>query len=243
MTPPLWYIRCKVKYQTDINEVQAFIMGQLFTRGPLRFAQINTRAFSSDQFSYHLRQLLKYGLVEKSEDGIYNLSVNGRSRSVLLDTKSNQFIEQGFVACRVILAREHDGRRQYLMQYRTKVPYTGNIAEPGGKILFGEDVLVAAGRNMLKETGLTCAMQLCGLVHFKDEYLGRIVQDKFFFVVWATEPHGELLAKGETGENVWMTLDEIEANPKTHQGVTDMIALAEGGAFGFIEQTHVMDEY
>jgi ADP-ribose pyrophosphatase YjhB (NUDIX family) len=232
-----------VKYDTSINEVQAFIIGQLFRRGPLRFAEVNTRALPSDQFSYHLRQLIKGGLVDKTAEGSYNLSVQGRSRAILLDTASGQFIEQGFVACRVILAQEQGRTREYLMQRRTKVPYRGYLAEPGGKILFGEDVLAAAQRNMLAETGLDCTMDLRGLVHFKDEYLGQVVQDKFFFVVWATKSRGELLANGETGENLWMTRDAIAANLRTHQGVTDMIAMAEAGAFNFAERTYVVAEY
>lgn len=217
-------------------------MSQLFTRGPLRFAEINTQAIPSDQFSYHLRQLIKYELIDKSSENVYSLSVNGRSRAILLDTKSNRFIEQGFIACRVILAREQQGHTQYLMQHRTKVPYRGNIAEPGGKILFGEDVLQAARRNMLAETGLSCKMELRGLMHFKDKYLGRIVQDKYFFVVLATEPHGTL-TQGETGKNMWMTRDEIAANPKTHQGVVDIIAAAESGGFTCKERTHTVEEY
>ena len=232
-----------MKYQTDVNEVQAVIMAQLFLRGTLRFSEINVIDVPSDQFSYHLRQLIKYGLVEKTEAGLYTLSVNGRSRAILLDAKSNQFIEQGFVACRVILAQEQAGVRRYLVQHRTKVPYQGNISEPGGKILFGEDVLVAARRNFLVETGLECDIEVRGIVHFKDEYSARIVQDKYFFVVWATNPRGDLLPKGETGENAWMTLEEITTNPKTHQGVTDMIAIAEAGHFGFLEATHVTNEY
>lgn len=218
-------------------------MRELFMRGPLRFAQINSGNVPSDQFSYHLRQLIKYGLVEKSGEGVYELSVNGRSRAIMLDVRTDTFIEQGFVACRVILERDSPEGPQYLVQYRTKVPYRGNIAEPGGKVLFGEDVLEAAQRNMQVETGLTCDMMLCGLVHFKDEYLGRIVQDKYFFVVRATNPQGELLPAGPTGENVWLALDEIAANPKTHQGVTDMIAMAVAGGFGFAEHTHVTAEY
>lgn len=218
-------------------------MGQLFMRGPLRFAEINTRELPSDQFSYHLRQLTKYGLVDKSTQGTYSLSVHGRSRAILLDAKSNRFIQQGFIACRILLAREQDGQRQYLMQRRTKVPYRGYISEPGGKIVFGEDVLTAARRNMVAETGLDCLMAPCGMAHFKDKYLGRIVQDKFFFIIRATEPKGDLLAKGETGQNVWMSLEEIAANPHTHQGVTDMISMAESGSFGFIEQTHTVTEY
>jgi ADP-ribose pyrophosphatase YjhB (NUDIX family) len=141
------------------------------------------------------------------------------------------------------LARDHQGAKQYLMQRRTKVPYRGNIGEPGGKVLFGEDVLAAAHRNMLVETGLDCTLELRGLVHFKDRYLGRIVQDKYFFVVRATEPQGELLTEGETGENVWMTLSEIAANPQTYQGVTDMIALSQTDSFGFIESTHTVADY
>ncbi len=218
-------------------------MSQLFLRGDLRFSEINVDNLPSDQLSYHLRQLIKYGLVEKSPQSIYSLSVNGRSRAILLDTKSSRFIEQGFVACRIVLPRVQNGETQYLMQCRTKVPYRGNISEPGGKVLFGEDVLVAAKRNMLAETGLECDMQLRGIVHFKDEYLGRIVQDKFFFVVLAAKPRGNLLPKGETGENTWLTLEQLATNPKTHQGVTDMIAMAEAGGFGFLERVHVAEEY
>jgi len=232
-----------MNHRTSINEVQAFIMGQLFRRGTLRFAEINTRGFPSDQFSYHLRQLIKHELVDKSDQGLYSLSVNGRTRAILLDSKSNRFIDQGFVACRIILARNQKGRQQYLMQRRTKVPYRGYISEPGGKIVFGEDILAAAQRNMLAETGLTCDMELRGIMHLKDKYLGQIVQDKFFFVVWATGPRGELLPKGETGENRWMSFDEIVTDPKAHQGVTDIITMAEAGKFGFGEQTHTVTEY
>lgn len=218
-------------------------MRQLFTRGSLKFSEINVDNVPSDQFSYHLRQLIKYGLVDKTPEGLYTLSVNGRTRAILLDSRSNKFIEQGFTACRVILAREYEGQKQYLMQKRTRVPYTGSIAEPGGKVLFGEDILEAAKRNMLVETGLECDMKVNGIVHFKDDYLGRIVQDKFFFLIHATNPKGDLLPVGVTGENVWMTIKELEANPKTHQGVVDMIKLAEAEHFGFAERTHIMNEY
>jgi ADP-ribose pyrophosphatase YjhB (NUDIX family) len=141
------------------------------------------------------------------------------------------------------LSREADGNRQYLLQKRIKVPYRGYLADPGGKILFGEDVLAAANRNMLVETNLTCDLTVKGLVHFKDSYRGSVVQDKFFFVIKASDPVGELSSGSATGENLWLSLDEIAANPKTHQGLTDLIAMAEGDSFGFIERTHFVDEY
>ncbi len=232
-----------MKYETGINEVQAQIMRQLFTHDTLRFSEINIDDVPSDQFSYHLRQLIKNGLIEKLEDSRYRLSVMGKSRAILLDTRSSKYIDQGFVACRVVLSRDHEGKKQYLVQKRTKVPYRGYVSEPGGKILFGEDVVTAAKRNMLAETGLVCDMAVRGIAHFKDEYKESIVQDKFFFVIKATNPRGEVLKNGPTGENVWMSFDEIAAYKNTHQGVTDMIKIVDGENFEFTEATHVVDEY
>lgn len=232
-----------MKYQPSVNPIQASIMTALCLNGTLRFSEMNTAAVPSDQFSYHVRQLIKYNLVEKLPDNTYTLTVNGRSRAIMLDTRSNQFIEQGFIACRIVLSRQTDGVVQYLVQHRTRVPYTGNIAEPGGKILFGEDILQAAHRNMLIETGLTCRLEIRGLVHFKDQYQDRIVQDKYFFVIRATKPTGTLLDRGATGENVWMTRDQIATNPKTHKGVIDIIAIAEGRHLGIVERTLEVSEY
>lgn len=232
-----------MKQDSTINETQALIMRQLFDNGALRFSQINTKNISSDQFSYHLRQLAKNGLIEKTSDNRYQLSVAGRGRAILMDNHSSKFIEQGFTACRVVLTRGEGASKQYLIQRRTRVPYKGYHGDPGGKILFGEDVLEAAARNMKAETGLTCDMSIAGLVHFKDSYQDEVVQDKFFFVIKATNPSGELLAHGITGDNMWMTYEEILANAKVHQGFTDLIEIAEGSGFQFVERTNFVDEY
>jgi ADP-ribose pyrophosphatase YjhB (NUDIX family) len=228
---------------SEINDVQALIMRQLFTHETLRFSEINTEGIPSDQLSYHLRQLIKHGVVEKDADSRYRLSVKGRGMAIRMDTPSNRFIEQGFVACRVVLSRMHEGQKQYLMQKRRKVPFHGYISEPGGKILFGEDVTASAARNMRIETGLTCDMTVRGFVHFKDLYEEQIVQDKFFFVIKATNPRGELLPDGPTGENSWMSLSGITSNPKTHKGVLDMIKVSEDTALRFLEGTYFTDEY
>lgn len=229
--------------QQQVNEVQVLIIRQLFRNEVLRFSEINTQGLPSDQFSYHLRQLIKYELVEKTPDKRYRLSVKGRGQAILIDGRENSLIRQGFIACRIVLSRHHNGQKQYLMQQRLRVPYRGYISEPGGKLLFGEDILQAAQRNMLVETGLTCDIIVKGIAHFKDNYRQQIVQDKFFFVVQASNPRGDLLPSGPTGLNRWLTLSEIQAHPKTHQGVVSMIAMSEGHGPWLIEETHTTEEY
>ena len=129
------------------------------------------------------------------------------------------------------------------MQIRSRVPFLGYLGEPGGKVLFGEDVAEAAKRNMIVETGLECDISIHGLAHFKDNYQGNIVQDKFFFLVKASDPRGTLKPAGPTGKNVWMTLDQILAFEKVHFGVLDMINICEGKDFRFLEETRAVEEY
>lgn len=232
-----------MKYKNEINDVQGLILRQLFTRDSLRFSEINTEGYSSDHFSYHLRQLIKHGLIERTDDDRYRLSVIGRSRGVLLSTQSSGFIEQGFIACRIVISRETDGIKQYLIQERTKVPYKDYLAEPGGKILYGENIIDAARRNLLAETGLDCDLEVKGIVHYKDEYQKIIVQDKYFFVIKGSKPTGDINPHGPTGKNCWMSLDNLSKNSKAHQGLTELIEIAEGSSPNIQESTHVVYEY
>lgn len=227
----------------DIHGIQAGILRQLFYKDGLRFAEINVDDISSDHFSYHLRQLVKHGLVDKSADNTYSLSVLGRTRTIMLYPNKNGFIEQGFLAVRIVLSKDENGKRYYLMQDRDAVPYTGTLGTPGDKILFGEDVQDAAQRSMEASTGLSCKLRLCGLVHTKDDYKDKIVQDKYFFVVAGHNPQGELKERGRSGNNIWMTRAELIESGRSIQGGLDIIDVAESSDWQFREKTLKIEKY
>jgi ADP-ribose pyrophosphatase YjhB (NUDIX family) len=228
---------------SDIHGIQASIMRQLFFKEDLRFAELNVNAVSSDQFSYHLKQLMKWGLIEKGPDNTYKLSVLGRSRAIMLKSDTDQFIEQGFLAARIVLSQMRGDQRYFLMQKRAATPYKGTYATPGDKILFGEDVHVAAQRAMAMQTGLNCDIVLRGIKHVKDNYQGKIVQDKYFFVFSATNPRGELLPSGHTGANLWLTYEEIRDSGHSIQGGLEIIDLSRTPRLLFDEKTFVIEKY
>lgn len=89
----------------EIHSIQAAILRELIAADGLRFAELNTDNIPSDQFSYHLRHLLKLGFIEKDAENRYRLSGRGKSRSHLLYNNKNGFIEQGFLAVRVVLTK------------------------------------------------------------------------------------------------------------------------------------------
>jgi ADP-ribose pyrophosphatase YjhB (NUDIX family) len=227
----------------EIHPIQAGIMRELFFRDSLHFAEINVDAIPSDQFSYHLRQLLKYGLIEKNEDSQYALSVMGKSRAIMLAPNEGGYIEQGFLAVRVVLSKEEDGQQYFLLQKRTVVPYKGTLATPGDKVLFGEDMYDAARRAIFQQTDLECDVSLSGLKHYKDSYLGRVVQDKYFFVFHATYRKGHLKTNGSKGTNLWLTREQLRTSPRVLQGVVDIIDVALSGRLTIDERTFVVDEY
>jgi ADP-ribose pyrophosphatase YjhB (NUDIX family) len=219
-------------------------MRQLYMRDGLRFAEMNVDHVPSDQFSYHLRQLKKVGLIEKQADGTYTLSVLGRSRAVMFYPNKNSFIEQGFVAVRVHLSKKENGQRYFLMQERLIVPFKGTYGSPGDKVFHGEDVAEAAKRAMLQQTGFQCRVKLCGVTHFRDKYRGQIVQDKFFFVFSAEYVSGEFVEIGIKGNrNLWLTLDELRESPKTIRNSIEMIEMSLSETLNMREETFEIDSY
>lgn len=97
--------------EVQLNSVQGDILRRLFTQDGLRFSQVNEAKLPTDQFSYHLRQLQKVGLIAKLPDQTYGLTVRGKLKAILLKPIDHQSIEQGFTAVVVVVSKEESGQR------------------------------------------------------------------------------------------------------------------------------------
>lgn len=217
-------------------------MRQLYFKDGLRFAELNVLSSPSDQFSYHLRQLIKYGIIEKKSN-VYRLTTAGRSKAIMLYPDQSTFIQQGFLGVRLVVTKRQDGRQLVLMQKRSAVPYKGKYTTPGGRILFGEDVLNSAKRALLTQTGLAGEASLRGVNHLKDVYQQDIVQDKYFFVCLVKDPHGSLLAQGPSGENMWLAYEELRGSRQLVHGCLELVDQAIGELMSFTEKTYIVDNY
>ena len=229
--------------EPSVNGIQASIIRQLLQHESMRFAELNVDNISSDQFSYHLRQLVKRSIVNKTGDNRYSLSNQGKGRAIMLSSRRDSFIAQAFVAVRVVLTKVEGGKEYFLLQRRVLVPYQGTIGTPGDKILFGETTQETAVRAMREQTGLLCDVQFKGVRHIMDVFESEIMQDKFFFVFSASNPRSKLAPSGPTGTNEWMTLDELKATGKSVQGGLEILDVAKGDRMSFEEVTYVVDSY
>ncbi len=95
----------------------------------------------------------------------------------------------------------------------------------------------------MEETGLTAKFEYKTLYHKRDfnKKTGKLLEDKIFLCVLATEFSGELTEEFEGGINKWMTMDEFHRQPKWFNSVDEFTDLMERGGH-FAEREFYYDE-
>ncbi len=218
-------------------------MRRLFEQDGLRFSQMNVRKLPTDQFSYHLRQLQRAKLVEKLPDQTYRLTARGKLKAILLKPEGNEFIEQGFTAAVVVVTKEENGQKLFLVQERDKVPFKGLAAPPGDKVYYGESTQQAAERALLLQTGLKGGLELRAIWHIRDIHAEEVVQDKYFYVYFTDQFEGQVKPTGITGSNRWVTYDDILHSKGMIPSAIDITTSVLSKDLTYHEKTYTVENY
>lgn len=232
-----------MSYEPNAHEAQIAILRHLLFRPEAAFSELQKATeLTSDHFNFHIKKLITEGYVEKSGN-TYKLTHKGKEYANRMDTDENEIEKQPKVSVAVTLERRNKGKKEYLFQQRKKNPYFDFWGRVGGKIRWGESILEAAARELKEETGLEAEFEQKLLYHKRDfsKTTGKLLEDKIFFCVYATEFSGELIKEFEGGVNRWMTMEEFHAQPKRFNSVDEFMELMERGE-NFVERTFYYDE-
>lgn len=228
----------------DLHAAQAKILRELlFTPDASFAALLKATDLTSDHFTFHVKRLVELGLISKQKNR-YTLTVNGKEYANRLDTDVVLLEKQAKVAVLLLGAKESGGTRYYLCQQRLKQPYFGFWGFATGKIRWGETVLETAARELKEETNLTADLRFLGIEHKTDvDTNGKLLEDKFFFIVAAENCQGELAEEMEGGKNFWLTQEELNKQEDVFEGVNTIIDLYNGKQPEFWEKTYTMKRY
>lgn len=230
--------------EIDLHPAQAEMLRALLFQPTARFRDLNGTGLTNDHFTFHLKRLVEVGLVDKSAEGRYGLSVKGKEFANRMDTESGKIERQAKTAVLIVCVRKSKGKIEYLMQQRLKQPFYGYYGSISGKIRWGELVEEAGKRELLEETGLKGEMRLAGIEHKVDyDKEGNLLEDKFFYVMRVDNPEGELIEKFEGGKNIWIPADEILKLPKAFGDVKDVLEMVEKRGMQFVEKRFAVKEY
>jgi ADP-ribose pyrophosphatase YjhB (NUDIX family) len=230
--------------KTDIHPIQSIILCELLFVNEAGFAELNKKKLSSDQFSFHLRQLTDWKLIEKTESGKYRLTISGKEYANRFDTEKSEIEKQAKIGVLIVGQKEEKGVKKYLVQQRLKQPYFGYWGFATGKVRWGETVEEAAKRELKEEMGLEGKVELKAIKHKMDYNQDqKMLEDKYFLVVKVTNSKGNLTEEFEGGKNKWMTNEEILALENLFDGVQESIGLTEGEKLDFVETKYVVKGY
>jgi ADP-ribose pyrophosphatase YjhB (NUDIX family) len=233
-----------MSYEPHTHEAQVSILRHLLFTQDAGFSELQKgTGLSSDHFSFHIKKLIDEGYVEKTEKA-YKLSHKGKEYANRMDTDEKAIEKQPKVSVAITLERKNArGEREFLFQQRKKNPYYDFWGRVGGKMRWGESVIETAERELKEETGLEADFEYRLLYHKRDfnKKTGKLLEDKIFLCVYATEYRGELVEVFEGGVNRWMTDEEFHQQPKRFVSVDDFMALIDRGEH-FAEREFYYDE-
>jgi 8-oxo-dGTP pyrophosphatase MutT (NUDIX family) len=229
-----------------MHQIQNNILKILLFKEKARFAELNTDNISNDHFTFHLKRLIEQKIIEKDEQGFYNLTIIGKEYANRLDTdaKDVDIERQAKLGVLVVCVGNFGKERKYLVQQRLKQPYYGFFGFVTGKIKWGETVYEAGQRELKEETGLEAELALAGIEH-KIDYSDKneLLEDKYFYVIKGTNLAGQLLETFEGGKNIWLTKQDIEKLPDLFDDVLKIIQVIDKEKFTFFEDKYNVNGY
>ena len=235
-------IHCMEK---NLHQIQGGILKALLLKETARFSELNPGKISSDQLTFHVKHLVEAGVVEKTPEGLYRLTIPGKDYASHFDIDSGpiKVEKQAKLGVLVVVTRGKRKSQEYLMQTRLKQPFFGFRGFVTGKMKWGEAALETAERELEEEAGLRTALAHKAVVHERIySKSGELLEDKYFYVFRGENPEGELLTEFEGGKNSWLPEGEVLAG-NIFYDIGDLLALANGKKFVFSEREYVVEKF
>ena len=229
-----------------LHSVAVVIMRELYIKPDARYSDLmRPTGLESDVFKFHLRRLIKQGIVEKLGVGTYALTAAGKELANRFDYPAGVAVRQPKMTTITILRREQGDGHEYLFHRRSRNPYYGYWGVLGGAVAWGESFEAAAQRGVRLRTGLDVQdLRLSGYYRQRDfdKRTGVVLEDKLFVVYIADIFTGQLVEETDLGTNRWRTLEDIMGEAKYFLACIDMIHRADGPLYSLENDSRYLSE-
>lgn len=223
---------------SDLHIIQKHILKRLSESRRLRYGEMKPAHIEGNQFSYHLKTLMRRGYLAKKGDG-YALTTKGLhyATGVTFEHFSPR-IQPKIVTLIVV----KNGRKEFLVYTRNRQPFIGMDGFPYGKIHLGEKIAEAAARELKEKTGLEA-----GLAQKGDLYLmvtdpeGEMIAHTLCHVFLGKNPRGEITPQSPIGRVRWLSEKEL-MRQNFMPGVIEALHMATSKSKGLLFEEYEFEQ-
>ena len=216
--------------QTEIkHHIQKYILGALMYKEHARFSDLKPTKTDTNLFAYHLKVLIREGLVIKSDMG-YTLSQNGQKYVDRVSTAKMSVRTQPKIISMLVI-QNSDG--DLLLQKRTKQPYINAWTLPYGKVHIEDRTAQAAA---IREAAEKLDIEVDNIRHAGEAYIRVYADDELLSTTLAHVFRFETDEISTSDSTIWVKphkLSEYRLAPAVESIVVR----------SFFNDSHFFEEY
>lgn len=181
------------------HHIQKSIVYDLAFAESLRFSDLKPDELENKAFTYHLKKVMKAGLVEKQDDGRYSLTMKGRRVGKGALKKESRLLDRAY-SILLLAVRRND---EWLLYKRQTQPLLGLTGFMQAQPVAETDASSTAQQTCLEQTGIQAEFAVQGHGYFRVYRKGELESFIHFTLLLGENPKGELLQTAELAGYFW----------------------------------------
>jgi len=216
------------------HHIQKSIVYDLAFAESLRFSDLKPDDLENKAFTYHLKKVMKAGLVEKLEDGRYGLTMKGRRVGKGALKKESRLLDRAYSI--LLLAVRNIDTDEWLLYKRQTQPLLGLTGFMQAQPVAETDARSTAQQTCFEQTGLRAEFDVQGHGYFKVYRAGELESFIHFTLLVAESSRGELLQTAESAGYFWQRTPNFE-RPDMLPNMRTLHKMCLDPPGSFVEQT------
>lgn len=183
------------------HHIQKHIVYTLAFSDGMRFGELKPDDLENKAFDYHLKKVIKAGLVEKTIEGLYALTSEGKRVGKGAFGKQTRMIDRAYSTLLLAIRRADDGA--WLLMRRKSQPLIGLTGFMNVQPTASDHIVYTAAQVCRDQTGLTGEFVVHGHGYFRVYRTGALESFIHFTLLLCNDIQGELHQNSSLAEYYW----------------------------------------